>query len=231
MTADFVRTSLGAASKTAANTLVWNYDATTPVGNLVIVRIGIRSSTVTVTSVVDTAGNTFSLADLITSGGTEVWYSVITTQALTSDTITVTLSGNATRAATYEEFSGSWGATPFIQADPNGAISANPNASLSGVVAGNLLYGGIGHAGAPSITLTPTTNWTGLATVSTAAGSAVNTMGEYRLNVPAGVNAESATLSASAAWGLVECEFQETAPPAGGKPYYYNMVTALQGVE
>lgn len=230
MTAAFVRTSAGFASKTAANTLVWNYDATTPVGNLVIVRVAIRSGVITVSSIVDTAGNTFALAGLMTANGTEVWYSVITTQALTSDTITVTLSANATRAATYDEFSGSWGATPFIQSNPNGGTGTNPNASLSGVVLGNMLYGGIGHGGAPTITLTPTTNWTGLTTVSTTATNAINTMGEYLLNAPAGVNAESATLSASAAWGIVECEFQETAP-AGGKPYYYAMITALQGVE
>lgn len=101
-------TTGGTVNNTSAGTSLAFSANTSTTGQAIVVAIAILSSSVTVSSVTDTSGTTYSrLAAITNSSGVrvELWGNANIT-GHSSNVITVNLSGSALASASYEEYSG-----------------------------------------------------------------------------------------------------------------------------
>lgn len=113
---------------------------TVPAGKLAVLRFGFQSDTVTISSVSDDAGNTWSVAGSVhsVSGDSQtcaIAYLVVPAGGLNNNTITVTLSATATLAAdvTYYDSDTGWPA----QASVLDKFAGNNNGLVTSWTSGN----------------------------------------------------------------------------------------------
>lgn len=123
----------------------------TVAGNLLVIEVGLLSSTVRVSSVTDPAGNTWQVADHFSGPTTsvEIWYTLQDKGTLSSGVnITVHFSGSVTAAASGNEFSASMGWPPASSIVSNtgegqAGTSTTPASTSAAVVANALAIGAV----------------------------------------------------------------------------------------
>ncbi len=157
-----VRSHTPAQSLSNSSTLTQTIAATVPVGNVLILPVLSQGGTVTVTSVTDSKGNTWTeQMDQFhgTIMGCSLHYCRVTTQLLATDTITITFSSSsAAKTSLLEEYTGVKSSGTYIHTGATGAnTSASPGAGSVGVVATGdneiqiVWYDGVGGAYSPPV--------------------------------------------------------------------------------
>jgi hypothetical protein len=141
MSASIVQTTAATESATATTLAITGL--TTAGGNLSLLAVGIHGIGITVSSVVDSAGNTWQRLTSSYNSGTaslEVW----TTSAefpnkLSSGTVTITFSATVLAVARFWEISGANNTAPSDQlVSANGAgVAGNPASGTTGTLAGS----------------------------------------------------------------------------------------------
>jgi len=144
-----VNTSTSPSGTSAAITIT-----ATDASNLLVLTIHVQSSTTTVTSVTDSAGNTWTKAvDLSTSGSyTGIWYLANCQAGITS--VTATESTGTGFSGNVSEWSGADTVTP-VRATNSIAVTTSPNrAGAATATAGDLAVGAISANSSTTRTLT-----------------------------------------------------------------------------
>jgi hypothetical protein len=125
---------IAAATETASSTthVITVGASGVAAGNLVVVRFFWHSNAVTLTSVTDTGGNTYSVPSSLNRAGVfnnysaAIAYSIITTPLVNGNTITITLSSAAVAGHYAVEFSGI-DASPLDQTgEAEGSVTTPP---------------------------------------------------------------------------------------------------------
>lgn len=147
-----------AQSASPATTAVVNYTLAQTLGNLNVVIVGWADATTTVTSVVDSAGNTYTLAFPVTIGNglSQAIYFAKSILASGSNAVTVTFSAVAQSDVRILEYSGLDPANPLD--DTNGATGSGTlldSGAVIPTVSGDLVVGA-SMAGGTVITVSPT---------------------------------------------------------------------------
>lgn len=207
------KTSPNHGSGTSGN---MSFSSATIQGNLVLVFIQWSGSVGEITSVTDTAGNTYAL--IAEKAGATGWVTALfmgmqTTGGVT--TITVNISPSTFRfdwfLAEFSGISGPANVNAFdTSATANGA-SSTPSVSLTPASAGKLIIGCIG-TGANNL---PATAGSGYTIFDSAGSRRAN--GEYKLS---GTTSETVSMSLdfSVTWAIIAASFnQYTPPPPIGK--------------
>ena len=172
-------------------------------GNVLAVRLYNWSSSVTVSSVADTQGNTYAewVAKISGSDATFLWKSKLTTALVSGNTITATFSAMANCGISVEEFSG----LDNTEDGENKATgtSTTPSVALTptvvGVLVGNL---GIQNSVLPSYTEDADTDngdsWHSMTAVTI--GTSTQIKGAYKIPTSAALNTYNPTLGSSSEW-------------------------------
>lgn len=223
MTIAFVREVGTAASSSNGTSLVVTCSATSIVGNhLILCAVG----SLGVTGVTDSKGNTWQV-DLVTAAsGAFIGSTVscrITTQLVSSDTITVTFAtGNTGRAVSVAEYSGLAASAWLDKTASAGSGGATATASDSGATAttsqaAELLIG-VRAAGTASVsTVTPevvSPVWN-LNSVATSSGQAKDVNPMYRVMAATGTYSAKTTWVTSRAWTQSILTYKAAAVAAG----------------
>lgn len=192
---------------TSATTITFTSSRSVPVGTLVIMAVR-GGGTVTVSSVSDSASNTWTeLGKTTTANTVNVWYCVVTAEWTTSTVVTVTYSGT-----TGNRIVGAWafdGATR-----PTTTVTTASAANVTALDSGNLSvpqYGSLAFS-AISTNQTPTyTAPTGF-TVLSVTSSATSLRGAYLIRSSMDAIGTSWSWNATGSGGLVSGTFT----PDGG---------------
>lgn len=173
-----------------SGTVTPTFPSSTTSGNLIIVGIAIEDATSTVSSVVDSKGNTYQAATSIstTYGGNrrvQIYYAYNITGG-SSHTVTVTISGGSTRVnAHINEYSGCESASDPLDVTSSGSAGDDPTSgSANTSLDKSLIYSFVAAAG----TLT--------------AGAGFTERGEYVFNIYSATEDQVQTTagSISASW-------------------------------
>jgi hypothetical protein len=152
-----VRTT-GASEAAAATALTATFPSATTAGDLLVLSASVYTGTTNhITSVTDSAGNTwtrigaFSVASHNSDG--EMWYSP---NAASVTTVTVQLANAATIALSVQEFSGIATTSPLDVSAGSSNTSTTPSSGPAAATSANELAVGFvaGHANAQAITIT-----------------------------------------------------------------------------
>ncbi|MGA7988534.1 MAG: carboxypeptidase regulatory-like domain-containing protein [Candidatus Dormiibacterota bacterium] len=195
--------SFGKPATTAGTTLTATTGTATTLGDLLVVTLKDRSTTLTnVTGITDSSGvNTWTKATSIQSGGQadeEIWY-VANAKSVTS--VTVTVSGSAALAMTVIEISGA----PAAPLDRTMTASGTGTAVSTGTTtttaqASEIVIANIGW----NSTVTPSGQTAGYTVLplqqATVPSNATGEQGAWRIVTTTGAQSYAATLSASVAW-------------------------------
>lgn len=195
--------SFGKSATTAGTTLTATTGTATTLGDLLVVTLKDRSTTLTnVTGITDSSGvNTWTKATSIQSGGQadeEIWY-VANAKSVTS--VTVTVSGSAALAMTVIEISGA----PAAPLDRTMTASGTGTAVSTGTTtttaqASEIVIANIGW----NSTVTPSGQTAGYTVLplqqATVPSNATGEQGAWRILTTTGAQSYAATLSASVAW-------------------------------
>lgn len=179
-------------STTLSSPFTYTVSKTTTGGNCLVALFAIASSSLTVSSISDTGGNTWTnIAKAVTSGNNnrvEAWYSP-NAAAITS--ITVTMSGGLRCSTLLMEFSGV--ATSSVL-DPATAVTTNSASTTTGspnittVLAGTVVISGKNH----NLATTGSLTWSG-ATTNTHVGSAAGRELDSAYKIQTSAGTESIT--------------------------------------
>jgi hypothetical protein len=139
------------ATETAAATTIAIPNVTTTAGNLLQVAVSLRSAITTVTSVADSAGNTWARVGRVGASaaiGVEAWTTTnANPAALTNGTITITFSSSVGAAARFWEINGANNAAPIDQssfaASSGGTTTPNSGTSPTLAATNDLAFGAI----------------------------------------------------------------------------------------
>jgi hypothetical protein len=195
--------SFGKAATTAGTTLAATTGTATTPGDLLVVTVKDRSSTLTnVTGITDSSGlNTWAKATGVQSGGQadeEIWY-VANAKSVTS--VTLTVSGSASLAMTVVEISGAT-TTPL---DKTMTASGTGTAASTGTTtttaqASEIVIANIGW----NSTVTPSGQTAGYTVLplqqATVSSNATGEQAAWRILTTIGTQTYAATLSASVSW-------------------------------
>ena len=176
-----------AATETTSSSTIVSPAISTTTGNILQFLIGIRSNTVTVSSIVDPAGNTYAkqLGNQNTNASFEVWTTTAASPTgFSSGTVTVHVSGGIITAIRIWEISGANNTAPIdksMSANAGGsgtAISSGATAALT--AANELCFGAsVSNYGASSHTFSaqtftqgvPSTSWVNSTTGDNSSGA------------------------------------------------------------
>ena len=192
-------------SAVSGNSISITLPSNVAVGDHIIVFIGFSGALgVTVTNVVDQAGNTYAVDVLTDDGNATGAYSALAsarcTSALTAgQTITATLSSSVThRLISAAEYSGLASASWLDGSSNTGkGTSTSPASGTINPTGSNLLVIGATGYNDTAANHTPGASWTEIDDVSNGSkGLAV----DERINVPAGAYQHTGTLAASVLW-------------------------------
>jgi protocatechuate 3,4-dioxygenase beta subunit len=195
--------SFGKAATTAGTTLAATTGTATALGDLLVVTVKDRSSTLTnVTGITDSSGtNVWAKATSIQSGGQadeEIWY-VANAKSVTS--VTVTVSGSASLAMTVVDISGAT-TTPFdktMTATGTGT-AASTGTTTTTAQASEIVIANIGW----NSTVTTSGQTAGYTVLplqqATVPSNASGEQAAWRILTTTGPQTYAATLSASVAW-------------------------------
>lgn len=178
-------------------------------GNLLILAVHYHSTSITLQSVSDTQGNTWTIIgnSPSVSPGERVGLAYAYGVSGSAATITVTASsGTPTCSYSLSEWSGFTGANPLDKNVTGSGASGNTSVTLTGVVANALIFMASTRNGGNS---TPTANYTGLYQ----RGDFYYEHGEYDLDSGASGNIVVNATGTSSNWTAIAASF---AVPAGG---------------
>lgn len=190
-------------SSTASSTATIS-NATTAIGDCVVVMVGIENTAVSVSSVTDAGGNTYMFlgAKTNSTGRVELW-GFVSAKASTG-TITVHFTGGTTA---YEV--AAWigtGVLGFGVTVQNSGTSTTPSVSLTTQDSNNWIMAGAVHVGTGAFTIA-----TGNLRKDTSAGSANDgVIGDNTVASPGSVT-NSYTITSSA-WAIAAVELRTVAP-------------------
>jgi hypothetical protein len=189
-------------------------------GNLLVLIVACKSTALTVSTITDTAGNTFTScgANSVSTANfrTEVFY-VPNARANASNTVTVTMSGTVTDLnLAILQYSGAATTSPFdVAVTSTGSGTALTSGSFTpsttnevGVAFGIQTNAVTGDTAGTNYTLRDS----GLGTATCFLG------GEDRLLLPAGAQTATMTANASATWQMVVAVFSPTSIVSGITP-------------
>jgi hypothetical protein len=183
-------------------------------GAAFVVGVGLASSVVTVSAMMDNAGNAYALAvravTPLPAAGAELWYATNISSASTR--VSVTLSGNSSGSLGIGQFDGisTGGALDLTGSSAITANSTSHGASQITPSTTNMVV--VSFARLTASTLGTITNLGGMTTwISTA--SAVRTHGMYIIQTTASTATGSFTTSSNAQHAAVIAAFSDTAAP------------------
>lgn len=213
-TVSFVNDTSGTADN--GDTTIAATAASHTAGNLLVVHVMGSETANTVSSIADTAGNTYTQGTScrITSaavGFTDIWYAKnITGNA--SNTVTATLSGTTTfRRIVVDQYSGADTVSPFeVCATGSAAASTSVTSGSFSPAAANNVNSGGASSDATQTPFSAGTNYTLRATIGDVAS-------EDRIGAPSGSQTASISGAVSANWLFSVASFKQAGaagPPA-----------------
>jgi large repetitive protein len=207
MTWAHVQNKLVIATGGAATTATVAMTSSSTANNLMTVTVTPNANAVT--SVTDSAGNTYTLAYSETATGSvasTVYYSQLTTGGTL--TITVHFAGATVFGVSADEWSATTGTISIVAHNLAAAASTSPSSGNVTWTNNILLLGTMAWTGTPSFTVG--TGFTSAANQTPVAGESNGLAVEYILNTTSSPTAATGTLSASASWAAIGIAFQSS---------------------
>jgi len=197
-------------------------------GNLLVVFVGTTSTTATVSSIADTAGNTYTYVTRIVgdlTGTIECWYAK-NIAGNVSNVVTVTFSASVyNRTITVDQYSGCDTSAPLDQYNTGSGNSNTPTTgNITTTVADEVLVAGV-YLGYP-YTITAGTNYTLRTLTNTAPSRGAS---EDRIVSATGTYNATFSISSSFYWATIVASFKAVAvagPAAVGSSMAAKMMAA-----
>jgi hypothetical protein len=196
--------SFGGANSRLSRSISVSPDTPTAAGDLLVATIKNRDleGFETVTSVVDSAGNTWTSANQLSEGAQadeEIWFSADTASIGTGGTVTVALSGVAATAVTVLEIAGA-SSTPLDDVSSQGDVSANASTGTADAAAQDIVVADVGWNAGVTLTSQSQTFTATPVEQSTASNSMTGEQAAWAIAGSDGTQSYAATLSDPVVW-------------------------------
>jgi len=179
---------------------------TAAAGNALFVLVGVKSATVSISSITDNLGNTWTQVALRTGTSTREYIYYALNVAGGSTTVTVNFSASVTAAQNLSEFSGIATSSALDVAGAGAQADASTSPATGSVTTANandLVIGGAGQVSVETVLTGPSNSFAGLSKANTTGGSGasnITQLSAYRIVTATGTFSTAWTVNNAQDW-------------------------------